>query len=106
MGILNDAVYCQQNIKIAGEEGMKVIGEEYRIVVLKILVKINEIRKKNQEENHEKDIILKNMIQEVKVKNEENLILQQEINECRKKMNQKCQNEILQLLNQVNLSSN
>lgn len=100
MGVLNDAIYCHKNIKIEGQEA---IGEEYRVVVSRILAKINEIKQKNQEENYEKDMILKKTLEEVKDKTEENFILKKEIADSQKKLSQKWHHEIAKLLNQVRI---
>ena len=102
--VLNDAIFCMTKTKslveIVGEDS-KVIREEYRVVLSKVLAKIMDLRNQNLKDMLERDNIIKKKEEELKKKQEENQRLEQIIYQGQETLKEEYRNQISRQNNQV-----
>ena len=95
-------MYCREKKteEIFGK-GSKIFGEEYRRVFSKILPKIIETRKNNQDDIIQKDKIIDKLKEELKVKEEKNKELEKSMQTCEENIRKKYEMEISQKQDKV-----
>ena len=87
-------------VEIVGED-FRWIGEEYRVVLSKVLAKIIDLRNQNIKDTLERDYIIKKKEEELKEKQEENQRLEQIIYEGQETLKEEYRSQISQQNNHV-----